>query len=133
MTGETDLETLIAGLEPVLCETPYAIATSSTGSVPAGIDAVGTFREKEGLTVIAPLREVAGTDLVFHDSWAMISLTVHSSLSAVGLTAAVASALANAGISANMVAAYFHDHIFVPWDMRNAALEVLQRLRTRQA
>jgi hypothetical protein len=58
----------------------------------------------------------------------MISLTIHSSLAAVGLTAAIASALAEQGISANVVAAYFHDHLFVPWEQRLQAMAVLSAL-----
>ena len=60
--------------------------------------------------------------------WARISLKVHSLLDGVGLTAAIASALGREGISANMVAAYFHDHIFVPWEQRHRAMAVLAAL-----
>ena len=59
----------------------------------------------------------------------LISLHVHSSLDAVGLTAAFSTALGNAGISANVVAAYYHDHIFVPTDKADKALNVLQGMR----
>jgi hypothetical protein len=60
--------------------------------------------------------------------WARITLNVHSSLAAVGLTAAVSQALAGAGIPANIVAAACHDHVFVPWDRRADALAILHRL-----
>jgi len=58
--------------------------------------------------------------------WARISLGVHSSLEAVGLTAILSARLAEAGISANIVAALHHDHIFVPWDRRDEALAALR-------
>jgi hypothetical protein len=63
--------------------------------------------------------------------WARITLGVHSSLAAIGLTARVAAALAERGIAANMVAAFHHDHVFVPWERRDEALAVLRGLSAR--
>ena len=60
--------------------------------------------------------------------WARISLTVHSDLAAVGLTAAIAAALTSRGISANVVAGFYHDHVFVPWDRRGDAMAALREL-----
>ena len=60
--------------------------------------------------------------------WARITLGVQSSLAAIGLTARVAEALAARGISANMVAAFHHDHVFVPWERREEALALLRGL-----
>ena len=80
-------------------------------------DAFALIREAEGVTII---RQGSG--------WARITLAVHSSLDAVGLTAAVAGVLAERGISANMVAAFHHDHLFVPWSRRAEALAALQAL-----
>lgn len=76
-------------------------------------------REDEGLTAI---RVRPGGE------WARISLGVHSSLDAVGLTSVFSGALSDAGISSNIVAALYHDHIFVQWDRREEALRVLQAL-----
>jgi hypothetical protein len=87
-----------------------------TEAPPLG-DAFALIREAEGVTLIRP-----GT------GWARITLGVHSSLAAVGLTARVATALAACGISANVVAAFHHDHVFVPWDRRQEALTVLRAL-----
>lgn len=84
---------------------------------PAFGDAFALIREAEGVTII---RQGSG--------WARITLAVHSSLDAVGLTAAVASVLTGHGISANMVAGFHHDHLFVPWGRRAEALAVLQAL-----
>ena len=82
-------------------------------------DAFALIREDEGLTVIRPHPD---------GEWARISLKVHSSLSAVGLTVALSTALAKAGISANVVAALRHDHVFVPWNLRDEAIACLQSL-----
>jgi hypothetical protein len=63
-------------------------------------------------------------------AFARITLMVHSALEGVGLTAAVAAALAEVGIACNVVAAFHHDHLLVPWDRRDEALVLLQRLAT---
>ncbi len=95
-------------MEPVLAAEPYGISVQ-----PAPVaGAFATVAEAEGLTVIA-LQSVLAAGV---PAWARISLTLHSDLAAVGLTAAFAAALAARGISANVVAGVFHDHIFVPWD-----------------
>lgn len=82
-------------------------------------DAFALIREDEGLTVIRPHPD---------GEWARISLKVHSSLSAVGLTAALSAVLAEAGISANVVAALRHDHVFVPWDRQDEAMACIKSL-----
>ena len=82
-------------------------------------DAFALIREDEGLTAIRAHPE---------GEWARISLEVQSSLDAVGLTAALSNTLAEAGISANIVAALRHDHLFVPWDRRKDALACLKAL-----
>ncbi|MES1217737.1 MAG: ACT domain-containing protein [Bacteroidota bacterium] len=91
-------------------------------------DILGSFREKEGLTMILS-KEIADRhqlEYSFIACW--ITLTVHSSLEAVGLTAAFSKALSEKGISCNVVAAFFHDHIFVPAKDADKAMETLRRL-----
>ncbi len=127
MTGETDLMALLRALDPALDATEYGFGTVPRGAaLPPGLDPIGVFREDEGTTVIASAAALAQTGIEQARGWARITLRVHSSLQAVGLTAAVAAALAAKGISANVVAAYRHDHVFVPWDRRHDALAVLQ-------
>jgi uncharacterized protein len=82
-------------------------------------DAFAMIREDEGVTAIRACPE---------GEWARISLEVHSSLSAVGLTAALSRALAEADISANIVAGLRHDHLFVPWNRREEAVVCLKAL-----
>ena len=82
-----------------------------------------TVAEAEGLTVVAPLAALGGGE-----PWARISLTVHSDLAAVGLTAAFATALGREGISCNVIAGMHHDHLFVPWDRRENAMAALRAL-----
>ena len=89
----------------------------SVAEAPALGDAFALINEAEGVTLIRP-----GT------GWARITLGVHSSLAAIGLTARVAKALAARGISANIVAGFHHDHILVPWARRAEALAALRAL-----
>jgi uncharacterized protein len=127
MTGERDLRVLISSMQPVLHDEPYAFACLQIGETPpAGVFA--TVAEDEGLTLIAraPVLRAAGIDP--GPAFARISLTVHSALEAVGLTAAFAGALATEGISANVIAGVHHDHIFVGWDDRDAAVAALLAL-----
>jgi hypothetical protein len=125
--AERDLGRLIAGLSPRL--DPGLWVFVSLARLPADLDALMTFREDEGVTCI--LRPEAAKDLGLPDAPAFrrITLGAHSSLDAVGLTAAVAGALTAAGISANVVAAYHHDHVFVPAARAEAAMRRLEELR----
>lgn len=113
---------MLAGMAPVLNSGRFVFRTLAGGDVvPA--DAIGWFREAEGLSVIVP----AGADDVLPMAW--ITLSVHSALDGVGLTAAVSGALAGAGIACNMVAAHHHDHLFVPEADADRAMAVLMALQ----
>ena len=129
MSDETDLMELLANMSPHLNEGSFVFVLAD-GT--AGIqDAVVTVAEPEGLTLVLP-RERAdelGLPYTFVASW--ITLQVHSALDAVGLTAAFSTALTSEGISANVVAGYFHDHLFVPEERREDAMQVLRRLALR--
>ena len=129
MPGETDLARLLAGLDPVLDqrEFGYAIIPHDM-SLPPGFHPLGLFREDEGITLIAPVADFAAAGIEALTGLARLTMMVKSSLEAVGMTAAMATALTRAGISANVVAAYHHDHIFVPWPRRHEAVAVLAAL-----
>lgn len=127
MSGETDLAILLRSLDPALDPVEYGFGVLAPGKALLGpVEPLGLFREDEGMTVIAAADALAAAGIEQSRGWARITLRVHSSLQAVGLTAAVARALAERAISANMVAAYRHDHVFVPWDRRQDALKALQ-------
>lgn len=86
------------------------------------------FVEDEGITLIVTKSIASQHNLDFDGLFKCLSLTVHSSLEAVGLTASVSAALANESISANVVAAYHHDHVFVPKQDAEKALGILKKL-----
>ena len=115
MSGERDLARLLAALDPQLHSERYSFSVTTDPRLGDGDFAV--VREAEGMTAIRP--DPSG-------EWARISLRVHSRLEAVGLTATLATRLAERGISANVVAAFHHDHFFVPWNRREEALEALR-------
>lgn len=128
--GETDLQRLLAGLSPALASRPRAIRTQAHDA-PVPADAIMLFREDEGATVVVEAGEDATADNAAHvdePHWAQITLRIHSSLDAVGMMAAIATALAGRAIPCNAVSAYFHDHLFVPWTQREDALEALRTL-----
>jgi hypothetical protein len=89
------------------------------------LDPIAFFREVEGLTLVVSKDAALANELSFESVFRGITLTVHSSLDAVGLTAAVANKLAEKGISANVIAAYYHDHIFVQAEKAELAINAL--------
>ena len=128
--GETDLERLLWSMEPALSAEEYVFDLVVEAD-PRAAGAWATVREDEGLTLILEKRRAERLGLRSEPSFKRITLRVHSSLEAVGLTAAVSSALAREGVSANVVAAYCHDHVFVPSLRADEAVEILKRLSRR--
>jgi hypothetical protein len=127
-SGETDLGRLIKSMRPSLNDGEYVfISMTDAGDIPMK-SVVCMFRETEGVTLILEKQEAERLALQYTSSFAWITLTVHSSLEATGLTAAFSTALARANIGCNVVAAYYHDHIFVPFADANRAIDVLREL-----
>jgi len=127
----SDLAELLRTLRPVLNDGTYVFVSLPHEADSSALEPLATFREKEGLTVVVgeERARLAGLRVLFRAAW--ITLTVHSDLEAVGLTAAVADALTRANISCNMIAAAHHDHLFVPVESARAAIEVLTALQQR--
>lgn len=127
--ASSSLERLLASLSPRLNPGVYVFATLDSLADAARLDALAIFREAEGVTVVLPEAEAlrAGLAIGFRAAW--ITLEVHSELQAVGLTAAFSRALADAGISCNVMAAVHHDHLFVPADRAEDALACLRELQ----
>jgi len=130
MAGEINLKTLLNTMLPTLCSKDYVFGSLDRSDMVkmADLDPIGTFSEKEGLTVIVEQGRAIENGLHYNGVFKCITLNVHSSLEAVGLTAAISTALAKQGISANVVAAFYHDHVFVPVEDAKSAMETLQEL-----
>jgi hypothetical protein len=127
---ESSLERLLERMDPILHEGEYVFcAVPSDAPVPPS--AIGTFHEAEAKTLILPRAEAEALGLapLFHAAW--ITLTIHSDLAAVGFMAALSTALAKAGISCNVVSAAYHDHLFVPYEERERAMDALRRLQRK--
>ncbi|OJJ98188.1 hypothetical protein ASPACDRAFT_44693 [Aspergillus aculeatus ATCC 16872] len=130
--GEADLEILLSRLEPILHPDTFVFVTVLNTPVSAASQDVQAlqpqllFQEAEGTTLVL-VREKAiahgFTDYVF--PCRMISLSVHSSLEAVGLIAAISARLRDAGVSANVVSGFYHDHVFVPEGKEEVAMQVI--------
>ncbi len=130
VTGERDLATLLNSLSPLLIDGEYVFCSvpgARYGEHPE-LAPVAACIEPEGLTLVIPRRRADEYGLAYETVFRGITLRVHSSLDAVGLTAAVATKLAECGISANVVAGYFHDHIFVPSEDAEKAMAALHEL-----
>lgn len=130
MTGEEDLHNLLSSLSPVVMEGEFVFCTFAGSGYGdnSGLEPIASYMEREGLTLIVPRHKADEHAIAYESVFRCITLTVHSSLEAVGLTAAVAETLAERGISANVVAAYYHDHIFVPSRQVERARQALDRL-----
>jgi predicted N-acetyltransferase YhbS len=127
MTAEKDLPTLLAGMHPERREGEFVYVLWPHGKPLAGAIAAAV-REAEGLTVVLPRAEADSLGLAYDFVAAWITLQVHSSLEAIGLTAAVGAALTDAKISCNVLAGFHHDHLLVPVADADRALEVLHEL-----
>lgn len=128
MYGKGNLKELIKALSPRLNDGEYVFASvDSLDGIPRGL-AICEFREAEGVTLIIAkhLAEDLALPFTFLAKW--ITLDIHSPLDAVGLTAAFAKVLAGNDISCNVVAGFFHDHLFVDVNDAQKAIDVLTGL-----
>ncbi|MFE7560102.1 ACT domain-containing protein [Kitasatospora sp. NPDC057500] len=132
MAGERDLAKLLRDLHPLLNPGRYVYCTLPT-KVPAGLRPVATVAEPEGVTVVVAQEEADALGLRYEYVAAWITLRIHSALEAVGLTAAVATRLAEEGISCNVVAGFHHDHLFVAADDADLAVRALEDLSAHAA
>ena len=132
MSGERDLDRLLAALDPWLDPQTYVFATTPPGSMPGAmpgdLDPLMQFQEAAGTTLILRQERAERAGLNFIFPCRRITLRIHSALDAVGLIAAVSTALAKAGVSANPVSGFFHDHIFVAQNDADTAIKVIRAL-----
>jgi uncharacterized protein len=130
VVGENNLEVLLKTMEPYLNEGDYVFCTINDLASINQVELLFYFREKEGITIAVRKEFADKSKLEYSMIMAWITLTVYSSLNAVGLTAAFSTALAKQNISCNVVAGFYHDHIFVP---KKDALKAMDTLRNFSA
>jgi len=127
----SDLAVLLASLRPQLHAGVWAWCALPPGASADEAEAIASMREAEGLTLVVPEALALARDwpVALRSAW--ITLTVNSDLAAVGLTAAFARALGDAGIACNVIAGVHHDHLFVPVDRATEAMTALRALQAR--
>jgi hypothetical protein len=129
MAGERDLDTLIASMDPAVREGRFVYVTvdaATAAALPAEVPVEMMVREDEGVAMVLTQDDADARGLPYEFVAGWITLRVQSALDAVGLTAAVSAKLAGHGISANVVAGYYHDHLLVPIDDVDRAVQVLR-------
>ena len=129
MAGEKSLDKLLQSMSPVLVDGDFVFCSVKNSKYGDFSDArpIASFVETEGLTLVLLKNVAEDLGLAFEGVFRCISLEVHSSLEAVGLTAAISARLASQGIAANMIAAYYHDHIFVQDKFAERAFGILSK------
>jgi len=125
MSGEVNLEVLLNNMRPVLNTGDYVFCNVSSFDKIDLKQIIGSFKEEEGITLIISKAYADRLGLNYSSIMSWITLQIHSSLEAVGLTAVFSSILSKNNISCNVIAGYFHDHIFVLKEDAKKAVEVL--------
>ena len=117
-------------MSPTLMSGEYVFVTFENARYGdhASLQPIAAFTEAEGLTLVIPKSEADNKELGYESTFKGITLKVHSSLDAVGLTAVFSQKLSDHAISANVIAGYFHDHIFVPSKDAERAISALSEL-----
>jgi hypothetical protein len=125
--GERDLATLLQNMKPEMQDGVFVFCSiPAAAEIPAALRPVCIFREREGTTLVVRREEAESASISHQFASRLITLTVHSSLDAVGFLAEITGRLAEAGISVNAVSAFYHDHLFVPDHRADEALRLLE-------
>jgi hypothetical protein len=128
MTGESNLKSLLRDMQPLVVPGEYVFCSIQESRLEDLETPLLIFRESEGPTVIVPKSVAEQNHLNFESTWGLISLSIHSDLTAIGFLAAITNHLAKAGISVNVISAFYHDHLFVPYERVDEVVFLLSTL-----
>ena len=127
MAGLTNLHEILGALRPSVRQGSFVYVTLPT---PPEVEAYARIVEDEGITLVVDQATADEHGWEYEGVFAWITLQVHTSLTSVGITAAVSTALARVGISCNVLAGYYHDHLLVPAESVDEAIDVLGGLES---
>ena len=129
MSGIKNITLLLKSMKPEQVKREFVFCTLSEEIFSkTKISPLLIFHEKEGVTIIIKKELAEKMNFSYQNVWAMITLTVHSDLAAVGFLAIITKKLAEEGISVNAVSAYYHDHLFVPYEKAERAMKALKEI-----
>jgi hypothetical protein len=131
LAGIEGLDEILASLDVAVRDGVYMFATVPSGSAIMAT-AAATIVEEEAVTAVVRTEDAVRSGIPVDAEFAWLTLTVHSSLESVGLTATFSAALARLGISCNVLAGYYHDHLLVPFADRDRAVDALRSLRKQR-
>lgn len=128
MEGEKDIRELLKKLDPELNNGEYVFVSIKNSTNIPKTSVICEFKEKEGISVVLDKNTADKLNLCYEYVAGWITLNVHSSLSAVGLTAIIATELMRNDIGCNVIAGYYHDHLFIERNQSGKAMEALKEL-----
>ena len=128
MDREKKEQTILKKLNPKLNNGEYVFCSVNNIEKIESNKIIGSFKEKEGVSIILSKKEAINLRLSYSFIAAWITLRIYSSLEYVGLTATFSNALSNNGISCNVISGYYHDHIFVNINDKDKAMNILKNL-----
>ena len=128
MDREKKEQTILKKLNPKLNDGEYVFCSINNIDKIESTKIIGSFKEKEGVSIILSKKEAINLKLSYSFIAAWITLKIYSSLEDVGLTANFSNALNNNGISCNVISGYYHDHVFVNINDKDKAMNILKNL-----
>lgn len=129
MSGLTDLKQTLRSLRIICDEVKYGFASIDENASIDRKKVLATFKEDGRLAIIAPQNYLESKGIDNEGPYARLTIDVHTSLELVGLTAVMSTELAQHGISANVVAGFYHDHVFVQYELREKAISILEGVK----
>ena len=129
MSGITDLQETLNSIKVSCDDIQYGFSSIEDENLIERDKVLATFHENDRLAIIAPVEYLIFKGVEHEGPYAKLTIDVHTSLELVGLTAVMATALAKEGISANVVAAFYHDHVFVQYQFKDKARQILENLK----
>jgi hypothetical protein len=129
MLGIKDLKQTLQSIKVICDDVEYGFASIEDEKLVSRDKVLATFHENGRLAVIAPKSYLDSMSIDNEGPYAKLTIDVNTSLELVGLTAVMATKLADHGISANFVATFYHDHVFVQYDLRQKTKDLLESLK----